>query len=88
MKDGRPTILYTKETRLFLHSALCLQSNRATEQQSNRATEQQSNRATEQQSNRATEQTAAEQSADHPTGALLVTCQLACGWTTRRYNTK
>jgi hypothetical protein len=80
MKDGRPTILYTKETRLFLHSALCLQSNRATEQQSNRATEQQSNRATE--------QTAAEQSADHPTGALLVTCQLACGWTTRRYNTK
>jgi hypothetical protein len=42
MKDGTPTILYTKETREYLHSALYLQSV-----QSNRATEQQSNRATE-----------------------------------------
>jgi hypothetical protein len=40
MKDGTPTILYTKETREYLHSALYLQSV-----QSNRATEQQSNRA-------------------------------------------
>jgi hypothetical protein len=37
MKDGTPTILYTKETREYLHSALYLQSV-----QSNRATEQQS----------------------------------------------
>jgi hypothetical protein len=36
MKDGNLTILYTKETRPFLHSALCPQSSRAY-----RATEQQ-----------------------------------------------
>ena len=35
MKDGNLTILYTKETRSFLHSALYLQSSRAY-----RATEQ------------------------------------------------
>jgi hypothetical protein len=37
MKDGTPTILYTKETRECLHPALypqSAQSNRATEQQS------------------------------------------------------
>jgi len=38
MKDGNLTILYTnilytKETRSFLHSALCLQSNRAAAEQ-------------------------------------------------------
>jgi hypothetical protein len=40
MKDGTPTILYTKETREYLRPALYPQST-----QSNRATEQQSNRA-------------------------------------------
>jgi hypothetical protein len=60
MKDGTPTILYTKETREYLRPALYPQST-----QSNRATEQQSNRATEQQSNRATEH-----SAGHVTLAL------------------
>jgi hypothetical protein len=51
MEDGNLAILYTKETRPHLHSALY-----TTEQQSNRAAEQQSSRATEQQSNRATDQ--------------------------------
>jgi hypothetical protein len=37
MKDGTPTILYTKETREYLHPALYLQST-----QSSRAAEQQS----------------------------------------------
>jgi hypothetical protein len=60
MKDGNLTILYTKETRSFLHSAPCLQSSRAY-------------RATEQQSNRAAEQTAAEQSAGHLTPCSVVT---------------
>jgi hypothetical protein len=39
MKDGTPTILYTKETRGY---ATCSVSAEHTEQQSNRATEQQS----------------------------------------------
>jgi hypothetical protein len=43
MKDGTPTILYTKETREYLRPALYPQSTQST--QSNRATEQQSNRA-------------------------------------------
>jgi hypothetical protein len=37
MKDGNLTILYTKETRVYLHPALYPQST-----QSNRAAEQQS----------------------------------------------
>ena len=36
MKDGTPTILYTKETREY---AICSVSTEHTEQQSNRATE-------------------------------------------------
>jgi hypothetical protein len=48
MEDGNLAILYTKETRPHLHSALY-----TTEQQSNRAAEQQSSRATEQQISRA-----------------------------------
>jgi hypothetical protein len=36
MKDGTPTILYTKETREY---ATCSVSTERTEQQSNRATE-------------------------------------------------
>jgi hypothetical protein len=42
MEDGNLAILYTKETRPHLHSALY-----TTEQQSNRAAEQQSNRSAE-----------------------------------------
>jgi len=37
MKDGNPTVLYTKETRVRLRPALYLRARRATEQQSNRA---------------------------------------------------
>jgi hypothetical protein len=41
MKDGTPTILYTKETREYLRPALYLQST-----QSNRATERSADHVT------------------------------------------